>query len=48
VPGVAEKSMPLPDVPMTRLPVLTATSPPNLNVKGVELLTQTKSKFAVE
>jgi len=38
VPGVAEKSMPLPDVPMTRLPVDRLTSPDNVGAADSTVL----------
>ena len=39
---LAEKSMPLPDVPMTRLPVLNVASPTNVGVVMLGLVENTK------
>jgi hypothetical protein len=38
VPAVAEKSMPLPDVPTTKLPLVAVTLPAGIIVLVVELL----------
>jgi hypothetical protein len=42
VPGVAEKSMPLPDVPITKLPVLNVASPTSVGVVMLGLVLKTK------